>query len=171
MQPQCDQLTVNGDPCKKHAMEGSTRCAAHLGLVGPKTLLTDDVADKLVQLLSAGNYVQVAARACGIARRTFAEWCQRGEQGEEPYASFAERIVEARAIGESRNVALIARAAADNWQAAAWMLERQYPDRWGRSSVRLRDTPEPAPEVVVDRDDPFAEVDQLAELRQRRDAS
>ena len=31
-----------------------------------------------------------------------------------------------------RNVALIQKAAKDNWQAAAWYLERRYPEDYGR---------------------------------------
>ncbi len=31
-----------------------------------------------------------------------------------------------------RDVAVIATAAKENWQAAAWRLERKFPERWGR---------------------------------------
>jgi hypothetical protein len=37
------------------------------------------------------------------------------------------------AEAEMRDVALIAQAAKENWQAAAWRLERKYPARWGRT--------------------------------------
>jgi len=34
-----------------------------------------------------------------------------------------------------RDVAIIAKAAAGgHWQAAAWRLERKFPDRWGRKT-------------------------------------
>jgi hypothetical protein len=38
------------------------------------------------------------------------------------------------AEAEMRDVALIAQAAKENWQAAAWRLERKYPARWGRKT-------------------------------------
>src|SRR6478752_1613796 len=41
------------------------------------------------------------------------------------------------AIAEPRLVALVAREAPANWRAAAFLLERQYPERWGRR--RLED--------------------------------
>ena len=51
---------------------------------------------------------------------------------------------------------------------AAWLLERMYPERWGRVSTQLR-LAEPPPESAVPAEaDPFEEVDELAEARRRR---
>jgi hypothetical protein len=167
----CDQLTVNGEPCKKDAMQGHTRCAFHIGPhVGSRTLLTPELADSLIAMLRAGNYVQVAVRAVGIRRQTLTKWLERGESTapeDEPYAQLRERVEQARAEGEVRNVAQISKAASDSWQAAAWLLERQYPDRWGRTSVRVRDEEDQVVEDV-EADDPFAEVDELAAARRKR---
>ena len=69
----------------------------------------------------------------------------------------------AAATSEPRLLALVAREAPTNWRAAAWMLERRYPERWGLRPRRLEDA-EPAPR---DPSDPFAEVDKLAERRRR----
>jgi hypothetical protein len=49
-------------------------------------------------------------------------------------------------------------------------LERQYPERWGRVSVRYRDDDIPTgalPDVPIEQD-PFAEVDELAKRRSTR---
>src|SRR5690349_342190 len=56
-----------------------------------------------------------------------------------------------RAVAEPRLVADLART--DDWRAAAWMLEREFPERWAR-----RDRIEPSPPV-----------DDLAERRRLRD--
>jgi hypothetical protein len=45
----------------------------------------------------------------------------------------------ARATREERLVALVAQAATKNWRAAAWILERRYPERWGPERLRARD--------------------------------
>jgi hypothetical protein len=166
--PLCSELTARGRPCRKHAVEGSDKCQFHLGRAGRKTLLTPELAEQLVAILRAGNYVEVACTAVGISRRTFAEWMRRGrtfKPEDEPYRRFRERAERARAEGEVRNVAQIANAATTSWQAAAWMLERQYPDRWARVSQREKEEPT-SPADLTD-EDPFREVDELAERRRR----
>lgn len=50
----------------------------------------------------------------------------------------------------------------DNWRAAGWLLARRHPTRWGE-----RVSPD-APPLAVDGNDPFLEVDQLAERRRRK---
>jgi hypothetical protein len=177
--PLCNATRSNGLPCAAQAVHDGDKCSFHKGQRHVEPLkLTPELADKLISLLKAGNYVAVAVRAAGISRALFYKWLDRGASDapeDAAYAELRERVERAKAEGEARNVAQIASAARENWQAAAWMLERMYPDRWGRGSVRLRDVPdEEAPQVErsADPDDPFAEVDQLAEMRaRRRDAS
>jgi hypothetical protein len=172
----CVATRVDGQPCEALAVTGGDKCSFHLGAkIGHASKFTPATADLIVQLLSAGNYITVAVRAAGVSRQQFHEWLERGTSGldaDVEYADFRERVELAKAQGESRNVAHIASAARENWQAAAWLLERMYPDRWGRVSVRLRDAPEDAEPIerAADPDDPFSEVDQLAELRRRRGA-
>jgi hypothetical protein len=71
-----------------------------------------------------------------------------------------------RVLAEERLVAQVAAGAKTNWRAAAWLLERRYPERWG--PVRPQDESEPGAPVVVGADDPFQEVDQLAAKRRAR---
>ena len=153
-------------------MVGHDRCVAHLSLTGRKTNLTPELADQLVAMLRAGNYLRVALRAVGLDRRRYRDWMQRGRSGERRdrlYADFLGRIEKAKAEGEVRAVAQISRAAIEgNWAAAAWMLERQYPERWGRPSVRMRDEAPPPVEETPSPTDPFREVDELAERRRVR---
>jgi hypothetical protein len=142
-------------------------------MTGRPTKLTPDVADVVVENLRAGNYVQTAARAAGISRQTFADWMRRGRSTkteDAPFREFAERVEQARAECEAENVKIIADAARESWSAAAWLLERLYPERWGRpSSPQRRDASaaeDSGPESIEP--DPFAEVDELAERRRTR---
>lgn len=83
-------------------------------------------------------------------------------------AGKAEELLQ-RVLDERRLTALVAAAGKGNWRAAAWLLERRYPERWG--PVRRPET-EPAPPELDAANDPFAEVDMLAERRRvRRDRS
>jgi hypothetical protein len=64
-----------------------------------------------------------------------------------------------RELSEVGLVEYVARGAETNWRAAAWLLERRYPERWG---------PGAKPESAVPRErDPFAEIDELAVRRRR----
>jgi transposase len=136
---------------------------------GRPSKLDEDVVARLLQVLRVGGYPEAAAEVAGIHAATYYRWMARGEAaGDEPkdapFRDFRERVEQARAEGETRNVAIIAQAAQTQWQAAAWLLERQFPERWARPAPREHAKPEPTTAV----DDPFAEVDQLAEVRRRR---
>jgi hypothetical protein len=72
----------------------------------------------------------------------------------------------ARVLDERRLIALVATGAKTNWRAAAFLLERRYPERW--APVR-RSAMEPEPVLPAsDGDDPFREVDMLAARRRVR---
>ncbi len=46
------------------------------------------------------------------------------------YRKFLNQVEKAQAEAESRDVALIAKAASEDWRAAAWRLERKAPRRY-----------------------------------------
>lgn len=135
-----------------------------------KPIISEAIAAKLVASLREGNYVPTAAKAAGISRSVFYKWLARGKSNapeDKPYRELRERVEHARAEGEAALVARIANRATADWRAAAWILERQYPERWGRVSVNARGASEEDEEPPVEVD-PFAEVDELAERRATR---
>jgi len=116
--------------------------------------LTPEVQDKIVSALRAGNYQETAARYAGIGETTFYRWMEMGEdeEAEEIYREFREAVEKAKADAEVRDVALIDKAAHDgSWQAAAWKLERKFPNKWGRVNRTEISGPDGAP-VKVDID-------------------
>ena len=86
----------------------------------------------MVEAIEGGNYATTAAEAAGIGKSTHYEWMEKGEQGIEPYAEYADAIKKAEAIAESNAVKVIKAASLENWTAGAWYLERKFPDKWGR---------------------------------------
>lgn len=96
------------------------------------TKLTPKLQERIVGYVRAGAYVETAAAAAGIAKDTLYAWLRRGAAAESPYDAFAAAVEEAQAMAEMRDLALIGKAAESEWTAAAWRLERKYPDKYGR---------------------------------------
>ena len=95
--------------------------------------LTPEIHEKIVAMIREGNYRETASAACGITSRTFRNWMARGHEGEEPFAALAIEVDKAEAESEALDVAQLAKAAKDDWKAAAWKLERRWQHRWGRT--------------------------------------
>ncbi len=115
-------------------------------------MIDEQPFSQFLSMMRAGNYLDIAARASGLSLHEIDD--MTGDQ--------REQLETARAEGEARAVARIAQAAGTSWQAAAWMLERQYPDRWARKSVRPADDPSHAIDM------PEPDITKLDELRAKR---
>lgn len=96
--------------------------------------LTNEIVEQLSTRLRSGAPLDVACRAVGVDEAQLdAELRKTTKRA----SALRERLEQARASAEFANVALISRAARDgNWLAAAWLLERLYPDRYARPSQR-----------------------------------
>ena len=108
-----------------------------------KLKLNKKLIDKSVKIISAGNYVATTCKAIGIDVSTWYKWLQKGENAPRSsiYRQFFDAIKKAEATAEIRNLYIIQNAARTTWQAAAWYLERKYPERWAKhDTVALDDT-------------------------------
>ena len=89
-----------------------------------------ELASKLIE---AGNTIQTIFGALGISKQTWYNWLNKGEKAKSGiYRELWEEVQKAESRAEIRYVSIIAKAAPENWQAAAWWLERKYPERWAR---------------------------------------
>ncbi len=113
--------------------------------LGRHSKCTPEVTDKIITALRAGNYIETAAAYAGICRAALYEWLRLGARGgSEVHEKFAADVEEALAFSEVRDVAVIAKASTEQWQAAAWRLERRHPDKWGRRErVAISNDPDP----------------------------
>jgi hypothetical protein len=104
--------------------------------------------DRIAEYVAAGCSLEAAAAACGVGRRTAYSWQAVGEEWDEaelletpedrrPFAAFARAIADARLAAETRYLRTVERAAPNDWRAAAWILERTRPEKFGRLE-RLR---------------------------------
>ncbi len=95
--------------------------------------LNKRVCETICEGLRKGNYVTTCCRAVGISQRTYYNWKKKGEEGEEPYATFLQKVDEAEAEGEMAMMEIIHdNAISGNWLSSAWVLERKYPNRFGK---------------------------------------
>lgn len=105
---------------------------------GRPVKLTEEIAQKLVRAIRAGNYIETACAYAGINPSTFYRWLEKGEKSSrEDFRNFARQVREAMAEAEIVSVAKIKQT--EDWRAQAWLLERRFADRWGkRETVELQ---------------------------------
>ena len=99
-----------------------------------KCKLTKERCDKICEGVLKGNYITTVCKSVGIQPQTYYGWKKKGEQGIEPYKTFYERVTECEAQAEMDILNVIYTSAIDqgNWLSSAWILERKYPNRFGK---------------------------------------
>lgn len=91
------------------------------------TKYSQDVVDRVAHALARGATYAIAAAYGGISYETFNDWRAKKPQ-------FSEAVKEAEAGAAVSWLEVIEEAADDGtWQAAAWKLERRYPQEYGRT--------------------------------------
>ena len=110
-----------------------------------KTQIHPHVEARICEALRLGMPYKLAAHYGGVTYQTLLNWKRRAEEGESGFLSFVVAMNKAEAEGAIKLLMLI-RAAAENprhWRAAAWILERRWPEHYGRH----RTTSKPAATV------------------------
>jgi transposase len=113
---------------------------------GRPTKLTRDLERSYLDALRRTRYLETAADLAGIHRVTLKRWLKRGRREPGPYREFCIAVKKVLAESEANNVGEI--ESAEEWQASAWLLERRFPERWGRKE-RHEITGEKGGPVVV----------------------
>jgi hypothetical protein len=111
---------------------------------GRPTLLTRELVDRALEMRRDGAGVDRIAADLGVSRRTV----QRGlaSRRAAEVAIMLDQWWQTRTV-EPTLVAVISRAAQGDWRAAAWILERAYPERWGQRSMRVACSAESPPDL------------------------
>jgi hypothetical protein len=110
------------------------------------TKLTYELIEELCEFIAQGFTYDRAARSCNISVSTFHGWMREGKQehAEPIYKDLVAAVVvaaeysEDEALQQVRSAAIVDR----NWKAAAWFLERRFPDRYGRGKDNAPRNPE-----------------------------
>jgi hypothetical protein len=103
------------------------------GGMGRNTKLTPETQKRITDAIRVGATYELAAQYGGIAYNTFNEWMKAGAAAPSgKHREFYEAVKIAEGETAVRWLAVIDKAAVEQWQAAAWKLERRYPRDYGR---------------------------------------
>lgn len=116
---------------------------------GRPTKFSFELAEKIVQAVRAGVFLETAAAFAGISKVTLHGWLKKGARARKgDLHEFQVRVEQAIAEAEVRAVNTIQRAAQGitdkegniverpDWKAASWYLERKHNKRWGKRDTR-----------------------------------
>ncbi len=88
----------------------------------------------LIEALKLGATNVLACQYAGIAETTFYDWLAEN-------AEFSASIEKARSYAAIDALRTIQKARREGqWQSAAWLLERRYPQEYGRRTVQMEVT-------------------------------
>ena len=102
--------------------------------MGRHSHLTPERAAAVTKMVRSGALIKTACQACGIHESTYFRWINRADDPDAPevYREFRESITRARALAEMDALTLVRQAGRTDWRAAAWFLERSFPQDYGR---------------------------------------
>lgn len=103
-----------------------------------QTSLRPDFIETAADLYARGFTYDEVIKATGVPERTFYRWMEKGRAGKAPYRQLWQAIEAARISRWYRLIGVIEAAALKSWQAAAWLLERECPQRWASPEVKLK---------------------------------
>lgn len=110
------------------------------------TKLNEQVTKELETYIKAGNYIETACALVGLSKTTVYDWLKQGrrikdeadktgkriKKADMPLVEFSNAIEKAMAFSEVKDLMTISDHAKHDWKAAAWRLERRFPNKWGR---------------------------------------
>lgn len=93
----------------------------------------------ILEGVASGLFPSTAAGLAGVSASALSQWLTQGRDHPETYpdkAKFVLDMEQAEAVAESGMFDKIKEAADEekDWKAAAWLLERRKPERWGRAN-------------------------------------
>lgn len=118
--------------------------------VGRPTEMNAEIIKEVSRLLPKTLYLETVADALGVHRTTFWRWYKRGlkefkrlaknprsktKASESLFLDFCNAVKKGLAESELAAVSNIKRAGRKNWTASAWLLERRWPERWGKPEI------------------------------------
>ena len=107
---------------------------------------SEDLIQSLEELIETGQGREDACDQVGLSKTQFYEYMKGfvpqeildalpdNEAREQKKADFPNRIKKAELKLKHRQIGIILKNSEEHWQAAAWYLERRYPDEWAATN-------------------------------------
>ena len=112
--------------------------------IGRPPKLTTKMIEQICDLIIQGKKISRAALLTGISESTIYRWLALGKrEGAEPiYVELVERVREATECSEIELLQRlrIATEKPDHWRATAWLLERRFPEKYGKKPTEQYQT-------------------------------
>lgn len=117
--------------------------------------LTETLIERFADAIKDGHSVNAACGICKVNRRTYSRWreialrvislagdsdeVEPADEYQQLCLKFLEATEEAHATISHEALCVIKEKWKESWQAAAWFLERRYPQDYGRFGMPLSD--------------------------------
>ena len=99
--------------------------------------LTPKVQEIIVKCLESGLSIAGACGKAKIDRSTYYDWYNKGKAAKSGrYKDFHDAVDNAKNTAQANFEGVIAKATVDNWQAAAWWLERRRPGMYRKKEYK-----------------------------------
>lgn len=110
-----------------------------------------ELIDKAAEMKRRGLTNRDICQAVGIAEQTFYRWINKPANRLHRSLSEALKKAEAEYKGELLESIMETATRQKNpqWTAAAWLLERKYPDEYAQTTRKNEDVGEDAPQIVL----------------------
>jgi len=99
--------------------------------MGRRSKLTPETITLIQDALAAGATYRLAAMYAGIHEATLYEWKAKKPE-------FSEALTRAEGRGAVHILAEIRAAARTDWRAGAWILEKRYPQEFGKQVLEVQ---------------------------------
>ncbi len=116
-----------------------------MAIVGRKTKLTLKLIGEMIKYISNGNTIKDTCLLCDITEVSFYRWVEKTKRvmnkinnniklndNEKIFSYLSKSIKKAQIQFKDCHLKNINTRSKDHWQASAWLLERKFPEEWGR---------------------------------------
>jgi hypothetical protein len=127
------------------------KCSSEAGTQGRKTKLTPEMKEHIKRRLELGLNYKDICMSVGISEETFHTWRKTKPE-------FSELVDKANAKVKEMSLASIRRGEVKDWRAAAWRLERRWPEEYReKKEIEVSEKP-----ILID--DIMGEIEEVKEI-------